>query len=40
MLSELHGPYILHLATHGFFEPEDLTLDANPTESLSPDDQI
>src|SRR5271157_4337589 len=36
VLSELHGPYILHLATHGFFEPEDPTLDANPTESPSP----
>jgi tetratricopeptide (TPR) repeat protein len=22
-LQNLHGPYILHLATHGFFEPED-----------------
>ena len=36
VLSELHGPYILHLATHRFFEPEDPTLDANPTESQSP----
>ncbi len=36
VLSELHGPYILHLATHGFFEPEDPTLDAIPTESPSP----
>jgi CHAT domain-containing protein len=36
VLSELHGPYILHLATHGFFEAEDPTLDANPTESPSP----
>jgi tetratricopeptide (TPR) repeat protein len=36
VLWELHGPYILHLATHGFFEPEDPTLDANPTESRSP----
>src|ERR1700730_1664393 len=36
VLWELHGPYILHLATHGFFEPEDPTLDANPTESQSP----
>ena len=35
VLSELHGPYILHLATHGFFEPEDPTLNANPTESPS-----
>jgi tetratricopeptide (TPR) repeat protein len=35
LLSELHGPYILHLATHGFFEPEDTTLDANSTESGS-----
>ena len=34
-LLELHGPYILHLATHGFFEPEDPS-DANLNESQSP----
>jgi tetratricopeptide (TPR) repeat protein len=31
-LLNLHGPYILHLATHGFFEPEDLSSDPNPAE--------
>ena len=35
-LLELHGPYILHLATHGFFEPEDSSSEANPNESQSP----
>ena len=35
-LLELHGPYILHLATHGFFEPEDSLSEANPNESQSP----
>jgi CHAT domain-containing protein/Tfp pilus assembly protein PilF len=34
-LRDLHGPYILHLATHGFFEPEDPTLEADPDESQS-----
>ena len=34
-LLELHGPYILHLATHGFFEPEDSSSEANPDESQS-----
>jgi CHAT domain-containing protein len=33
---DLHGPYILHLATHGFFEPEDSASDANPNESQAP----
>ena len=32
-LRDLHGPYILHLAIHGFFEPEDPTSEANPDES-------
>ena len=32
---ELHGPYILHLATHGFFEPEDSSSEANPNQSQS-----
>ena len=30
----------MHLATHGFFEPEDPTSEANPNESPSPGDQI
>ncbi|HEV2986900.1 MAG TPA: CHAT domain-containing tetratricopeptide repeat protein, partial [Candidatus Angelobacter sp.] len=34
-LLELHGPYILHLATHGFFEPEDSSSEANPNQSQS-----
>jgi CHAT domain-containing protein len=29
----LHGPYILHLATHGFFEAEDSPAEVNPDES-------
>jgi hypothetical protein len=32
---ELHGPYILHLATHGFFEPEDSSSE-NPNQSQTP----
>src|SRR5260370_13123529 len=32
----LHGSYILHLATHGFFEPEDPSSEGNPNESQSP----
>jgi tetratricopeptide (TPR) repeat protein len=32
---DLHGPYILHLATHGFFEPEDVSSDPNPNEPQS-----
>jgi CHAT domain-containing protein/Tfp pilus assembly protein PilF len=35
-LLDLHGPYILHLATHGFFEPDDSSSDANSNESQSP----
>src|SRR5271165_2402677 len=35
-LSELHGPHILHLATHGFFEPEDSSSETNPNESEAP----
>jgi CHAT domain-containing protein len=31
-LMKLHSPYILHLATHGFFEPEDSASDTNPNE--------
>ena len=27
-LLDLHSPYILHLATHGFFEPEDSSSEA------------
>ena len=34
-LLELHGPYILHLATHGFFEPEDSSSETNPNQSQS-----
>ena len=34
-LLELHGPYILHLATHGFFQPEDSSSEANPNQSQS-----
>src|SRR5580704_5578283 len=34
-LLKLHGPYILHLATHGFFEPEDSSSEANPNQSQS-----
>ena len=32
-LMELHSPYILHLATHGFFEPADSSLDIAPKRS-------
>ena len=32
-LLELHGPYILHLATHGFFEPEDPSSEGDPNGS-------
>jgi tetratricopeptide (TPR) repeat protein len=32
----LHSPYILHLATHGFFEPEDSSSEANQNEFQSP----
>jgi CHAT domain-containing protein len=28
-LLELHSPYILHIATHGFFDPEDPSSDAD-----------
>jgi CHAT domain-containing protein/Tfp pilus assembly protein PilF len=35
-LLALHRPYILHLATHGFFEPEDSSSEANWNESKSP----
>jgi CHAT domain-containing protein/Tfp pilus assembly protein PilF len=35
-LMDLHGSYILHLATHGFFEPEDPSSEGNPNESQSP----
>ena len=35
-LLELHGSYILHLATHGFFEPEDSSSEANSNEPQSP----
>jgi len=31
-LLAMHSPYILHLATHGFFEPEDSTSQTNPKE--------
>jgi CHAT domain-containing protein len=34
-LLDLHAPYILHLATHGFFEPEDSSSGTNPNESPS-----
>jgi CHAT domain-containing protein/Flp pilus assembly protein TadD len=33
-LMDLHGPYISHLATHGFFEPEDPISEANDPQSL------
>jgi CHAT domain-containing protein len=33
---DLHDSYILHLATHGFFEPEDPSSEGNPNESQSP----
>jgi tetratricopeptide (TPR) repeat protein len=35
-LLDLRSPYILHLATHGFFEPEDSSFETNPNESQSP----
>ena len=35
-LLDLHSPYILHLATHGFFEPEDSSSEANQNEFQSP----
>jgi tetratricopeptide (TPR) repeat protein len=35
-LRDLHSPYILHLATHGFFEPDDPTSGGNPNESKPP----
>jgi len=35
-LLKLHGPHILHLATHGFFEPEDSSSKTNPDEFQSP----
>jgi CHAT domain-containing protein/Tfp pilus assembly protein PilF len=35
VLMELHGPHILHLATHGFFEPEDPVSEPNDPESLN-----
>ena len=35
-LLDLHNPYILHLATHGFFASEDSSSEANPSESQSP----
>jgi CHAT domain-containing protein len=35
-LLNLHSPYILHLATHGFFEAEDSSAEPNPSESQSP----
>ena len=35
-LLDLHSPYILHLATHGFFESEDSSSEANPNEAQSP----
>jgi CHAT domain-containing protein len=37
-LLDLHGPYILHLATHGFFEPDDSSSQAKSNESQSPAD--
>jgi CHAT domain-containing protein len=36
-LLDLHGPYILHLATHGFFEPDDSSPEVNPNEIQSPE---
>jgi CHAT domain-containing protein len=37
-LMKLHGPYILHLATHGFFEPDDSTsAEANPNDPPWPE---
>ena len=35
-LLDLHSPYILHLATHGFFETEDSSSEANQNEFQSP----
>jgi len=35
----LHSPYILHLATHGFFEPEDPASEAKPNQFQSPDSE-
>jgi tetratricopeptide (TPR) repeat protein len=32
---DLHSPFILHLATHGFFEPEDVSSDPDPNEPQS-----
>ena len=34
-LLDLHSPYILHLATHGFFEPEDVSPDPDPNDPQS-----
>src|SRR5208282_6748743 len=34
-LLNMNSPYILHLATHGFFEAEDSDSETNPNESLS-----
>ena len=40
-LLNLHSPYILHLATHGFFEPEDSTSsEATPSESPRPESKL
>jgi len=36
-LQNLRSPYILHLATHGFFEPEDASANLNPNEAQSPE---
>ena len=33
-LLNLHSPYILHLATHGFFEPEDSASETNPNSQF------
>jgi CHAT domain-containing protein len=39
-LLNLHSPYILHLATHGFFESEDSTSsETNPNESTWPENK-
>jgi CHAT domain-containing protein/Tfp pilus assembly protein PilF len=35
VLLNLHSPYILHLATHGFFEADDSAAETNPNESQS-----
>ena len=35
-LFNLHSPYILHLATHGFFEPEESSSEENPNGFQSP----